>query len=246
MKDDESTPPRERLGEHRLSFASLLAVPAPTFELCACGASSTIVPCFECVRAQEKAEKARDEDLARGIPPRYRWARIGAPELDQRAAVVPSRWYASATECASRMASSDTLAVLLMGVAGAGKTSVAVAAMRAVPGSLFVKAEALDRARIEHRSGDGDAPLVVRAKRAPVLVIDDLGQDKPTSISAVEAVILARHDAELRTWVTTGLDAASQGGGFPKLEERYGAGVTRRLTQSGVARVIRFQLPAVP
>lgn len=227
---------------HRLNLASLLAADTPMFVRCDCGTLSTRVPCFECSQLAERAALEREADDARGIPQRYRWAKLDAPELVTRAHVVPCRWYDDATSCASRLVSSSMIAALLLGPAGSGKTSLAVAASRAVRGAFFVKAEALERARIEHRAGDADSPLVLRAKRAPLLILDDLGQDKPSSISAVEAVILARHDAELRTWVTTGLDAASPVGTYPALESRYGAGVVRRLTERGVARVIRFQL----
>lgn len=245
IDDDDTTtptPPRAPGGMHRLDLASVLAADPPMFARCGCGSMSTRVPCYDCLRVAERAQAERDEDDLRGIPQRYRWARVASPELGRRVQVVPCRWYESAEACARRLVASDVIAALLVGPAGSGKTSLAAAAMREVKGSFFVKAEALERARIEHRAGDGDAPLVLRAKRAPLLVIDDLGQDKPSAISAVEAVILARHDAELRTWVTTGLDAGSAAGTFPVLEGRYGAGVVRRLTERGVARVIRFQL----
>ncbi len=42
------------------------------------------------------------------------------------------------------------------------------------------------------------------------LVLDDLGQDKVSSVSAVEAVLLARHNAEAPTWITTGWAARSK------------------------------------
>lgn len=244
MSEDERAP-RAPGGMHRLDLASLLAADAPMFARCDCGTFSTRVPCFECSQAAERVMAEREADEARGIPQRYRWARLDAPELVARAHVVPCRWYADAAACASRLVASDVIAALLLGPAGSGKTSLAVAAARQVKGAFFCKAEALERARIEHRAGDGDAPLVVRAKRSPLLILDDLGQDKPSAVSAVEAVILARHDAELRTWVTTGLDAASPAGTYPALESRYGAGVVRRLTERGVARVIRFQLGEV-
>lgn len=223
-------------------FATLRAGGSPDFLRCECGEMTTRLPCWSCAQREERALVVRQEEELRGIPARYRWARRGA-ELNARSHVVPSRHYANADEGAARLAASSAIGALLIGPAGSGKTSLAVAAMREVRGSFFVSANALERARIEHRSGEGEAPLVARAKRAPVLVIDDLGQDKPSSVSAVEAVILARHDAELRTWVTTGLDAGSPRDTYPALEARYGAGVVRRLTERGTARVMRFTLP---
>ena len=209
------------------------------FKACPCGNMTTVVPCHECAHKVETFERARDADLVRGIPPRFGWARTGAV-LDARVKVEGSRYYDSPSSCAERLAETKKLAVLLLGASGMGKTSLAVAAMRLVKGSFFVSAIALERARIEHQAGQGDAPLVARACRARLLVLDDLGQDKPSNVSAVEAVILARHDAALRTWVTTGLDAATSTG-YPALEHRYNAGLVRRLTESGTARVIRFR-----
>jgi DNA replication protein DnaC len=124
--------------------------------------------------------------------------------------------------------------VLFAGPAGSGKTSLAVACLRASPwpGAFFVGAKDLERARIEQQAGRGEAPLVQRSLAARLLLVDDLGQDKPSAVSAVEAVLLARHDASRTTWVTTGLTAR-------ELEERYGAGIARRLTEKKTALVIR-------
>jgi len=220
-------------------FSALLET-APTFERCDCGTLSTLVPCWECTRTVAAQSEAGLEDTRRGIPPRYRWARCSSPELAQRVRLASAG--ADASDVARRLAAAPALATVLQGPAGTGKSSLAVAAMREVSRSLYVSAAALERARIEHRAGDGEAPIVARALKAPLLVIDDLGQDKPSSVSAVEAVILARHEAELRTWVTTGLDARSPRGRYPEIEGRYGAGIARRLTEAGTGGVLRFAL----
>ncbi len=129
--------------------------------------------------------------------------------------------------------------VLLVGPSGAGKTSFAVACMRAVRRPFFCSAADLERARIEHSAGQGEAPIVSRAMRAGVLVLDDLGQDKVSSVSAVEAVLLARHNAEAPTWITTGLGGTVEGV-QAAIDARYNAGIARRLTEDGTALMVGF------
>lgn len=221
-------------------FADLLG-DEPAWERCACGTLSARVPCWECVREAEARVEAARETGPRGIPARYRWAHLDAPELRTRVHVALGSERDPAA-VGRRLAASQSVAVALIGPSGGGKTSLAVAAMREVRGALFVPARELERARIGHRAGDGEAPLVEACMRAPLLVIDDLGQDKPHALSAVEAVILARHESERRTWITTGLDSASRSG-YPELEARYGAGVARRLTERGTGAVLRFAGP---
>jgi hypothetical protein len=75
--------------------------------------------------------------------------------------------------------------------------------------------------------------------RAGVLVLDDVGQDKISSVSAVEAVILARHNAELTTWITTGLGGTVEGV-QAAIDARYNAGIARRLTEDGLALIVGF------
>lgn len=223
----------------RMNFADLLG-PEPAWERCSCGALSMRVPCWSCAKAavaEKAAERAAaGEEAERGIPARFRWAKIGAPELDSRV-LVPA---GTPSSVARRLAGSETLAVVLIGASGAGKTSLAVAAMREVPGAVFVPALALERARIMHKAGAGEAPLVRRALRAPLLVLDDLGQDKVTATSAVLDVMLERHDAERRTWITTWLDTASPKGSYPEMAARYGDGAVRRLTERGIGAVLRL------
>jgi DNA replication protein DnaC len=221
-------------------FKALLGGDTPEFVRCACGTMSTIAPCWECAKASEVQHVEAQADADRGIPARFRWARLDSPDLEARVHVAERRGrIPTAQQAAAAMLSHPGPAVTLVGPAGSGKTSLAVAAMRGVPRALYVAAASLERARIEHRAGDGESPLVARAMRAPLLVIDDVGQDKPSSVSALEAVILARHDAELRTWVTTGL-GGSVATVQAALDARYNAGVARRLCESGTALVIGF------
>lgn len=221
-------------------FKALLGGAPPEFVRCECGQMTTLAPCWECVKATEAKLDAARADADAGIPPRYRWARLDAPELGERVLFaerggrVPPQ-----AAVAAAVAGHRGPAVLFVGPAGSGKTSFAVACMREVPRAMYVSAAALERARIEHRAGSGEAPLVERALRSRLLLIDDLGQDKPSAVSAVEAVILARHDAELRTWVTTGLGGTTAFA-FAAVEARYNAGVARRLCERGTSLVVGF------
>jgi DNA replication protein DnaC len=130
-------------------------------------------------------------------------------------------------------------ALVLYGPSGAGKTSTVCAlyrwvldqAMRAdateqmvaeACGAAFVPARDLASARGEY----GKEPALVRlAKRASLLVIDDMGAESPGSKQVIEDVVAHRHDHTLVTWVTTGV-ARDQ------FQVRYTGGTERRLTES--------------
>ena len=74
-----------------------------------------------------------------------------------------------------------------------------------------------------------EAPDVVDALRATVLVIDDLGAEDPRALrSAIPDVLHKRHrDPRLTTIVTTGL-------GESELGKLYGGGLVRRLFEGAV------------
>lgn len=214
----------------------LFEVPEFQWKQCSCGTQSTRVPCWDCVKAEEERVAFAYQERRKGIPPRFAWATLDSAILAKRVHVLGrDGTRAEVGNVGAGILAHSGPAVLFTGPAGTGKTSLAVACLRVVesPGVMFVPAAHLERARIEHSAGRGEAPLVHRAMTCPVLLIDDLGQDKPSSISAVEAVLLERHNAELPTWVTTGLTES-------ELENRYGAGVSRRLTEKGTALVVRL------
>lgn len=211
----------------------------PTFVPCAtCGTETTISPCWDCQRAEETKREQATAEARKGLPERFAWATLEAPEMLARVHVVGrSGQRVSVADAARHVLAHRGPAVTFLGPAGSGKTSFAVACLRTVPGPMYVAAATLERARIEHRAGEGESPLVRRALSARVLLIDDLGQDKPSSVSAVEAVILARHDASAATWVTSGLSP-------DEIANRYGEGVRRRLTEPGTGLVIGFRRTA--
>ena len=121
------------------------------------------------------------------------------------------------------------LVIAIDGPAGSGKTSLACAVLKAryiLTGKFFqfAPASVIAMARSRHKLGAGDPQEIVDALTAEVLLIDDLGFEKPgpTSVGDVETVIYERHLHARPTWVTTWMRS-------DKARERYGDGIARRL-----------------
>lgn len=197
-----------------------------------CGAPTRCSPSVRepaCARCFDEAERVDAEARAarfapiRGfdstVPPRYAWAKLTSPELARR--VKPS----------ARIREIDGFIsepwVIFAGASGAGKTSLAVAALRERirrqrESWTMLLAFRLGSARIQHRAGAGEAPLVDLAMKTPFLLLDDVGQEPKTEMNPISDILQER-DAEQRpTWITTGLTRAEIG-------LRYGGGVGRRV-----------------
>jgi DNA replication protein DnaC len=166
------------------------------------------------------------------VPARLRWAHFDAPELHGRAKDprVAARLSAALAAKVDRF--------VLLGPAGVGKSTFAVCALmhevrdRDLDGH-FVDAYELAIARQLHQLGS-EAPLVERALEASVLVLDDLGAERVIPSSPVAEVLHRRHAAMRTTIVTAGFS-------LEQLEQRYGAGIFRRLTED--AEVIEMRTP---
>jgi DNA replication protein DnaC len=136
------------------------------------GAPAGLLPsiCPACAGklAEQEDEEARKAARAeRNVPPRYAESGFGTfkpTTPTQRAALVAVRDHARQ-------------GVFLLGPPGCGKTHLACAAIMAGPtGSLFVSTtDLLDDIRAGFE-GDGHG-LFERAKRAPLLALDDLGSE---------------------------------------------------------------------
>lgn len=179
----------------------------------------TVRVCDTCL--EERNRETRIENAKAMIPESFAWAGFSAPELRARVVSTPAIAQASAAVLVPR--------VVFLGPAGSGKTSLACAAMRAryyATGEFFYFAPAstLAMARARHKLGAGDPRELIEALQAPVLLIDDLGFEKPgpTSVNDVETVIYERHLHARPTWVTTWMRS-------DKARERYGDGIARRL-----------------
>lgn len=199
-------------------FSSLLG-PEPEWKTCKCGEQCTRVPCWNC-SSVNRAEVERNEAIERALatfPAKYGWAAVTSPDLRKR---VMTQDLAGDIK---RVLAADR--VLFVGPSGAGKTSLAVACLRArVPRCRYVSALRLGTARIQHSAGDGEAELVERCMTAPLLLIDEVGGEQRTTTNAVRDVIFERYEADLPTWVTTGMTAN-------QLSEMYGDGMLRRLME---------------
>lgn len=200
--------------------------------------SPELAICAACERVSNEAEAKRAAAAAKlaaieaQIPDRYRWATLTAPELTQR--VRPLTAIAEATE------TMGAPSLVFLGPAGTGKTSLACAILRAaseqrgVYAGSYVTAFALAKARQEHKLGDGEAPKVEEACKARLLLIDELGAELGRN-TAVQEVIHERHERQLPTLYTSGFTLG-------ELEQRYGAGIVRRILES--AKVIQLGRPA--
>lgn len=197
--------------------------PEPTWLECPCGTPdkptlTARVPCWDCTRKRSRVDadrSAREVALA-SIPRRHQWARLSAPGFD-----LGPRVQGDAAALVARILGADR--VCFVGGAGSGKTTLACACLRErLDGGLFVSAISLGLARAQARLGDGEPALVERAIAAPLLLLDDVGQEPKVASSAVKDVIFARYDADLPTWVTTGLTSE-------ELVALYGDGFVRRV-----------------
>lgn len=183
-------------------------------------------------RAQREANRAHEANEAgwrRLVGKRYAWARPTAPELAARC--WPQR---TAGGLASPQEAIDAILrhegnVVLRGMPGTGKTSLLCAALRVLYDrhdwrQRLVMADAyeLGSARIQHPAGQGEAPVVDAAMEATLLLLDDLGNERQTQNNAVPDVIMARHHADVPTWITTG-ETREQ------IAAKYGGGVMRRV-----------------
>lgn len=185
-----------------------------------------------------RGPKARDvlfqvPGFVRHVPSAELLARVKVPAL--KAAVSAWRW--------------GDPGILMLGHTRIGKTTAAAWLFRRliaegwasggpewelVQRMRWYAAETLMRARVEHPFGMGEAPEIVQANTASLLVIDDAGWDQRDP-SAVSHVLNARYEADppRPTIVTSGQTQAALG-------VLYGAAVIRRLAEAGgrAARVV--------
>jgi DNA replication protein DnaC len=191
--------------------------------------------CESCEResALERARR-RFEERCHTIPPAFRWARLGAPELDERVGrhardVVAARL----GDMLDRGGETRGARCVFLGGAGSGKTSLAVACFREAMLSesaglgLFTHAWRLGLSRAKYPLGQGDPPEFTAATSADLLVLDDVGTEPGSAPNPVAECIFERHAAGLPTWVTTGLTDA-------QIAARYGDGIARRIFEGAI------------
>lgn len=177
---------------------------------------------------QRRLDDSRRRNILATIPAGMHWATFDDPNLASRVSDKRHIDRARSTANAKR--------VVLLGPAGAGKTSLGVAMIQEAarlagpdeyPPGVFCHAYRLGTCRIQTAAGTGESPLVVQAMRADVLLIDDLGSERQTQNNAVPDVLFERHAEDRSTWITTGLSAK-------QIAERYGDGIARRVFEHAV------------
>src|SRR5579883_893076 len=178
---------------------------------------------------RQRRERLR-ADAMLTVPPRYRALRFDGAELAARVKDP------GAIERVRRALAEGVDRVLLLGPAGAGKTSIAAAALAAATydrtaDGLFIAAHDLAPARANAPLGR-EPELVATARTVGVLVLDELHGEAHVPTSPVAEVVHARHAAMLTTIVTTGQPLEA-------LAQRYGDGLVRRLVED--AEVIDLQ-----
>lgn len=211
-----------------------------------CGAEGwhpRLAPVFACAPCLERrrAQAAQLQRLApvaealASIPERHRAASLDSPDL--------ARWVASPEliALAAQVAPLESpRVVLLTGATGAGKTTLGTAILRwhldrgvaegAAPEArawatrcLWVPARSLAMARRQAPLGQEPA-LLVRAREASVLLVDDLGQESPQDKDDVIAVLSDRQADGRPTIVTWGW-------ALGELSRRYSPHLQRRLCE---------------
>jgi DNA replication protein DnaC len=193
--------------------------------------------CERCADAFVRQEAIRE--VAKQIPKDFAWANVRAAELPERVGLTRGQMAEAWKACVM-----GTSSLTLVGDPGAGKTSAAAALFRGLldrgltrdssprdvvraKGAMFVSSYELARDRARHPLGQGESPLVAKAMRATVLVVDDLGSEPDNQLSAISDVIHTRHAEGKPTWVTTWLTETTAAA-------RYGGGIARRIFERSV------------
>lgn len=202
--------------------AALLSGAAPAFVRCGCGTLTMRSPCWECDAAAREARERRERARMANVPPAFAWAHRGNLALLRERCQPRDVTVDDALEAvlAGRR-------VLLVGGAGSGKTSLAVAALNDRRSeAMFVTATAIARERMNRALGHGEGPLFERAVSSPILVLDDLGAEGSSAPEreAVGLLIRERFDVDAVTWITSGLSST-------EMAARYDAGVVSRIVQ---------------
>lgn len=197
--------------------------------VCACGKPYDGASNHRCEACRYAERRSRAlVPMRASVPKRFRWA------FDATVDALRGRVKAPDELITRGLASPPGTDLTFTGDTAAGKTSFAVAMLDAFvrldpeprTGALFVEAYWLAGARARHPLGQGEAPQVLAAMQASLLVVDDLGSEVDDRRNVLADVIFARHNEELPTWITTGFTAE-------QLVGRYGSQILRRLIEQG-------------
>jgi DNA replication protein DnaC len=194
--------------------------------------------CRTAERQREDLQRMQRQLEAWGVPARHRGRRYH--EHEAQAGRAP-RELMTACRRSGRLGVLDHLApvaaavegydwttgrgLLLTGPVGTGKSTYAASVLYRARDAraLWWGEEALQQAAYLHRMGSGDGP-VARARRVPLLVLDDLGTARPTEhwLATVCGLLAARWEERRATVITSNLTPRAIG-------ERYGERTRSRL-----------------
>ncbi|NUP13790.1 MAG: ATP-binding protein [Polyangiaceae bacterium] len=184
--------------------------------------------------AKRVAARARGMDgrtrALESIPPEFRWCRLDAVELAERS---------DPRAVARAKASPRVIVTTITGQARQGKTNLATALfvdhleVARPPTGLWVDAAELITEAVRETKLGNEPPLLERARRVSVLLLDELGGELEgdASRTLVEQLITKRHREHKPTLVTTGLPR-------DVFERRYSYSVFGRLTEPDRALVL--------
>lgn len=186
------------------------------------------------------------------VPSEYAWARFDAPELFERVGlddkathqrIHPEQHIDAARAAVEEILTGGRNTVVLAGIAGAGKTSLAVAMgtelVERDPSRTFLFIDAYEFQRAAEPKQFGGAlvenPLLANARDVGVLIIDEAGVEKipRDKQSIVAETIHHRHKGSLVTILTTPKSA-------PFLKSVYGDGIFRRIADKARTRTIKI------
>lgn len=205
----------------------------PKFAPClSCGVPTTGgADCFDCSEKRARIDQAI-RSYHGTIPEGFRWALQGVVNSGSSDLL---RARVARLDRVSILAASQSRKLVLVGKSGAGKTSLAIALGRIwvrdnAKAARFCMAQDLASARRRSPLGK-EAPEVVEAMTARMLILDDLGTEPHEKDSAVVDTVFRRSAEDRPTWVTTWLAPEA-------MAERYGEGFTRRVYER--ARVVEL------
>ncbi len=189
-------------------------------------------PCWRAMTTIDAYKRVRVR-IEREIPAAFQWATWASPELAERTGANVAR---------AREAIEARGSAVIIGAAGLGKTSLAVAWLRERLEAGEERARFVEAYNLAEPSYIEGLSRLDLALCASSLVLDDLGKElagAPSDsgvaaqrVAIVHKIIRARHSQGLKTVVTTGYDQA----GIARI---YGDDIARRLFER--AAIVRLK-----
>jgi len=209
-------------------------IPPPGGWKCHCGVELDFPGVCDACAEERRTEEAvaRISSEVATIPVRFRWATFDDPELRQRCKTDLRKARKALQDLFDRKIQN----LVLLGAAGAGKSSLACAMLQSalyeevVFSGRFCAAVTLAACRTD--SGLGTIPpALYDAMCASLIVLDDVGQEPERNAPVITELMQHRYNDGKPTIVTTWLSPA-------EVAQRYSAGTARRFFEhSAIVRL---------